>query len=183
MRNLQWILLVACVAIGVLWIFIGQNWIFLNLFPGLLVGPGLKLDDYLQTGSSPAFVVFWAGCITALMIWIGVTWSSRPRSSAQTRQMQPMWWLAAILLTVFALLIQDGRTHYHTPRLVADVMRRIFGDGFARIKTHFTKGLLHLHLLLALLLALHFLFFTLFVWELPWLVFKKVFQFFTKIKN
>jgi ABC-type multidrug transport system ATPase subunit len=28
----------------------------------------LKLDDYLQTGSSPAFIVFWAGCITALMI-------------------------------------------------------------------------------------------------------------------
>ena len=104
MRNLQWILLAACVALGVLWIFLGQNWIFLNLFPGLLVGPGLRLDDYLQTGSSPAFVVFWAGCITDLMIWIGVTWSSRPRSSAQTRQMQPMWWVAAILLAVFGWL-------------------------------------------------------------------------------
>lgn len=104
MRISQWILLAACVALGVGWIFLGQNWIFLNLFPGLLVGPGLNLVDYLQIGSSPAFKVFWAGCITALLIWISVTWSSRPHSSSQTRQMQPMWWLAASLLTVFGWL-------------------------------------------------------------------------------
>ena len=94
----------ASVAIGIAWIFLGQNWIFLNLFPGIMVGPGLKLDDYLQTGSSPAFTVFWAGCISALMIWIGVTWSAKPCSSSQTRQMQPMWWLAAILLTIYGWL-------------------------------------------------------------------------------
>ena len=104
MRNLQWILLTACVALGIVWIFIAQNWIFLNLFPGLLVGPGLKLDEYLQTGSSPAFVVFWFGCIIALLIWIVITSTASPRSSVQTRQMQPMWWLAAALLTLFGWL-------------------------------------------------------------------------------
>ena len=104
MKNLQWLMLMASVAIGIVWIFLCQNWIFLNLFPGIMVGPGLRLDDYLQTGSSPAFTVFWAGCITALLIWIGVTWAAKPRSSSQTRQMQPMWWLAAILLTIFGWL-------------------------------------------------------------------------------
>ena len=53
MKTMQWLLLMASVAIGIAWIFLGQNWIFLNLFPGIMVGPGLKLDDYLQTGSSP----------------------------------------------------------------------------------------------------------------------------------
>ena len=104
MKTLQWLLLMASVAIGIAWIFLGQNWIFLNLFPGIMVGPGLKLDDYLQTGSSPAFTVFWAGCITALLIWIAITWSAKPRSSSQTRRMQPMWWLAAILLTIYGWL-------------------------------------------------------------------------------
>lgn len=104
MRTLQWILLAACVALGIVWIFIFQNWIFLNIFPGLLVGPGLNLTSFLQLGSSPAFTVFWIGCITALLIWIGITSSSNPRSSAQTRQMQPLWWLAAALLAVFGWL-------------------------------------------------------------------------------
>ena len=104
MRILQWVLLGASVAIGVIWIFLLQNWILLNIFPGLLVGPGLKIDDYLQTGSSPAFAVFWAGCITALLIWIGTTLTSRPQSSAQVRLMQPLWWLAAALLALFGWL-------------------------------------------------------------------------------
>lgn len=101
MRNPQWLLLLFSVVTGMFWIFIGQNWIFLNLFPGLLAGPGLNLVTYLETGSSPAFSMFWAGCIAALLVWIGVTWSSRPHSSAQTREMQPKWWVAAGLLTLF----------------------------------------------------------------------------------
>ena len=103
MKTTQWILLLTTVALGVVWIFIAQNWIFLNLFSGLLVGPGLGMDlnNYLQLGSSPAFTVLWAGCMSALLIWIGVTWSATPRSSGQTRMMQPMWWIAAVLLSVF----------------------------------------------------------------------------------
>lgn len=104
MRKTQFLLLAASVAIGVVWIFIVQNWIFLNVFPGLLVGPGLPLMFYLQTGSSPAFSVFWAGCVTATLLWIALTWSYRPHSSQETRKMQPMWWLAAGALTVFGWL-------------------------------------------------------------------------------
>ena len=104
MRSHQLILLGASVALGIVWIYIIQNWIFLNLFAGLLVGPGLNLNDYLQTGSSPAFTVLWAGCFSAMLIWIAQTLSGKPRSSKQTRQMQPMWWIAAVVLTIFGWL-------------------------------------------------------------------------------
>jgi hypothetical protein len=101
MRNLQWILLGVAVAAGAIWVFLIQNWIFLVIFPGLLVGPGLNLQNFLQFGSSPAFSVLWAGCISGLLIWFGRTMALRPRSSAEVRSMQPQWWLAAILLTAF----------------------------------------------------------------------------------
>jgi len=101
MKKNQWILLAVSVAIGLIWIFLLQSTILLNSFPGILQIPGGNLATYLQFGSSPAFQVFWVGCICALLTWIGVTWSRKPRSSIQTRQMQPMWWLAAGLLTIF----------------------------------------------------------------------------------
>lgn len=104
MRNLQWIYLLGSVALGVIWIFILQDWLFLNILAGLLYGPGLNLVNFLQKGSSPAFYVFYIGCIIALVIWLSITWSATPRSSAQTRQMQPMWWIAFILLIVFGWL-------------------------------------------------------------------------------
>jgi len=104
MRGHQYILLGASVALGIIWVYVIQNWIFLNLFAGLLVGPGLNLNDFLQTGSSPAFTVLWAGCCSALLIWIAQTLSAKPRSSKQTRQMQPMWWIAAVVLTIFGWL-------------------------------------------------------------------------------
>ena len=104
MRKNQWLYLAGSVAAGLIWIFLIQSNIFLNLFSGVLQIPGGNLANFLQIGSSPAFQVFWFGCITALMIWIGVTWKSRPRSSSQTRQMQPMWWLAAVILIVYGWL-------------------------------------------------------------------------------
>lgn len=104
MRPSQFIALGSCVAIGMAWVFLMQNWILLNIFPGLLVGPGLNLKDYLQTGSSPAFTVFWFGCITALLLWFSTTLTARPSSSRQVRQVQPLWWLASIGLVVFGLL-------------------------------------------------------------------------------
>jgi hypothetical protein len=104
MRIQQWVFLGASIAAGIIWVFLLQNWIFLNIFPGLLVGPGLNLANYLQTGSSPAFTVFWAGCISALLIWIGTTLKARPQSSSQVRRMQPLWWIAAVVLTIFGWL-------------------------------------------------------------------------------
>ncbi len=100
MRSTQFIWLGATFLVGSLWVFLAQNWIFLNLFPGLLVGDGLDLQDYLQTGSSPSFTMLWFSCISALLIWLSTTFNARPRNAAEVRRMQPLWWIAFASLVV-----------------------------------------------------------------------------------
>lgn len=106
MRNTQFIWLGISVMCGILWVFLVQSWLFLNIFPGLLVGPGLNLEEYLQSGSSPSFTILWFSCLVALFIWLYVTTTSRPRNGDEVRQMQPRWWLAATLLVVLGWLYQ-----------------------------------------------------------------------------
>jgi hypothetical protein len=106
MRSFQWTALLFSVVGGILWIFLAQNFLFLNLFPGLLVGEGLDLQDYLQTGSSPSFAVLWFSCITALLVWILITSRSRTSSSAEVRRQRPLWWLAAAILVLLGWLYQ-----------------------------------------------------------------------------
>ncbi len=106
MRPFQWILLLFLVLGGMLWTFLFQNYLFLNLFPGLLVGPGLDLQDYLQTGSSPSFTVLWISCMVALLIWFSSTAGSRASCSAEVRRKRPLWWLAAAILVALGWLYQ-----------------------------------------------------------------------------
>jgi hypothetical protein len=80
--------------------------LFLNLFPGLLIGPGLNLEEYLQTGSSPSFTILWFSCLVALLLWFYTTITSRPRNSDEVRRMKPRWWLAACLLVILGWLYQ-----------------------------------------------------------------------------
>ncbi len=101
MRTLQWVWLGACVIIGAIWVFVIQKWLLLNIFSGVMAGPGLNLNQYIDNGSSPAFRVFWIGCMVALLIWLARTMTSRPRSSSQVRSMQPQWWAAAVLICLF----------------------------------------------------------------------------------
>ncbi len=104
MNARQWILLLASVIGGAFWTFVVQDFLFLNLFPGLLVGPGLDLQDYLQNGSSPSFTMLWISCLTALLIWFWRTSSRRAANSAAVRGMRPQWWLAASLLVLLGWL-------------------------------------------------------------------------------
>ena len=106
MRPFQWTLLLITVLAGILWVFLAQNWLFLNLFPGLLVGPGMNLEDYLQTGSSPSFAVLWISCTVALLVWLASTSSRRTRNAAEVRRMQPVWWFTTLLLVVLGCLYQ-----------------------------------------------------------------------------
>lgn len=101
MRTIQWAWLGASVIIGAIWIFIIQKWLLLNIFSGILAGPGLDLNRYIKDGSTPAFTVFWIGCMAALLIWFARTMTSRPRSAAQVRSMQPQWWAAVVLIGLF----------------------------------------------------------------------------------
>lgn len=106
MRTAHYIWLGISVMVGILWVFLVQNWLFLTLFPGLLVGPGLDLEDYLQTGSSPSFTVLWISCLVALLIWLFTTTTARPRNSHEVRRLQPLWWLTAGLLVLLGWLYQ-----------------------------------------------------------------------------
>lgn len=103
MRTTQYIWLGVTIMVGILWVFIAQNWIFLNVFSALL-GPDLTV--FLPQISSPSFTVLWFSCITALFLWIFITWNGKPRNSAEVRRMQPLWWIATTLLVLLGWLYQ-----------------------------------------------------------------------------
>jgi hypothetical protein len=102
----QYIWLGISVTGGILWVFLAQSWLFLNIFPGFLVGPGLDLEDYLQTGSSPSFTILWISCLAALLIWLFTTANARPRNGDEVRRKRPLWWLAATILVLLGWLYQ-----------------------------------------------------------------------------
>jgi hypothetical protein len=104
MRPIQWVLLAASVAFGIAWTYQIQNKILYLVFPGMLLGPGMNLQGFLDSGSSPAFTVLWWGCFVALIIWVITTMTSRPHSSKDVRSKQPLWWLAASILVGFGWL-------------------------------------------------------------------------------
>ena len=110
MHRSQWIALAASVAVGVIWTFNIQKWLLLAIFPGLLLGQGMQLQTFINGSSTPAFAVLWAGCLSALLIWIVTTLTARPKSSSQVREKQPQWWLAAISLVVFGWLCMTWYT-------------------------------------------------------------------------
>ncbi|MGB5136823.1 MAG: hypothetical protein WBN89_16820 [Prochlorococcaceae cyanobacterium] len=103
MRSTQYISLGVTFMVGILWVFIAQNLIFLNVFSALL-GPDLTV--FLPQISSPSFTVLWLSCIIALFFWIFITWNGKPRNVAEVRRMQPLWWIATTLLVLFGWLCQ-----------------------------------------------------------------------------
>ncbi len=103
MRSKQYIYLGISIFIGIIWVFIAQNWIFLNIFSTVL---GQDLNVFLPQISSPSFTVLWFSCITTLGIWIVTTLNGKPRNAAEVRVMQPLWWLAATVLVLLGWLYQ-----------------------------------------------------------------------------
>lgn len=106
MRSNQLIALGATILAGVLWIFLVQNWIFLNLFAGLLLGTNMNLATYLQAGSSPSFSMLFFSCVTAVLIWVFLSLSGQPRNSEEVRRKQPQWWLAFWILVALGWAYQ-----------------------------------------------------------------------------
>jgi hypothetical protein len=106
MRISQFLCLGICFMFGIIWIFLFQSWLFLNIFPGLLLGPGLNLEEYLQIGSSPSFMMLWISCVVAMAIWLFVTFSAKPRNSDDVLKMKRLWLLAMCLLVMLGWLYQ-----------------------------------------------------------------------------
>jgi hypothetical protein len=108
MNPKQFIPLIACVIAGVLWIFIGQNYVLLNVLGGLISGGGLPLLTFLDSASSPCFQALWFTCIAVTLIWLFTTTKKSPMNSAEVREMQPTWWICAVVVVLlgwFYLLI------------------------------------------------------------------------------
>lgn len=106
MKPSQIALLITCTITGIIWIFIGQNLVLLNLFAGTLSGGGLNLIQYLETASSPSFQALWFTCIAVTLIWLATTGRKSPMNSAEVREMRPAWWICATVLVLLGWLYQ-----------------------------------------------------------------------------
>jgi drug/metabolite transporter (DMT)-like permease len=106
MKTKQFISLVPCVIAGVLWIFIGQNFVLLNVLGGLIGGGGLPLLQFLDSAISPSFQALWFTCATVTLIWLFTTTKKSPMNSAEVREMQPAWWLCALFLVLLGWVYQ-----------------------------------------------------------------------------
>lgn len=106
MKPKQFIPLVACVITGMLWIFIGQDFVLLNALGGLIDGGGLPLLQFLESASSPSFQTLWFTCIAVTLIWLFTTTKNSPMNSAEVREMQPTWWLCAFVLIMLGWVYQ-----------------------------------------------------------------------------
>jgi len=104
MSSKQFIPLVACVIAGVVWIFIGQNFVLFNVLGGLISGGGLPLLQFLNSASSPCFQALWFTCIAVTLIWLFTTSKKSPMNSAEVREMQPTWWFCAVVLVFLGWL-------------------------------------------------------------------------------
>jgi hypothetical protein len=106
MKPTQFALLIVCVIAGVLWIFIGQNFVLLNLLAAPLSGGGMNLQMYLDSASSPSFQALWFTSIAVTLIWLGTTSKKSPMNSAEVREMRPAWWICATVLVLLGWLYQ-----------------------------------------------------------------------------
>ena len=106
MKPKQFIPLFACVIAGMLWIFIGQDFVLLNALGGLIGGGGLPLLQFIESASSPSFQALWFTCIAVTLVWLFTTTKKSPMNSAEVREMQPTWWLCAFFLVVLGWVYQ-----------------------------------------------------------------------------
>jgi hypothetical protein len=106
MKPKQFVPLIACVIAGALWIFIGQDVVLLNVLGGLIGGGGMNLSQYLASASSPSFQALWFTCAAVTLIWLFTTTKKSPMNSAEVREMQPTWWVCAVVLVLLGWFYQ-----------------------------------------------------------------------------
>lgn len=95
MKPQQFVKLLICIIAGLLWMFIFQSSILLDVFDEFLVGEGVDIQAYVEQASSPAFWALWLSCIAGVLIWLWVTTKDSPMNSKQVRAKRPYWWFGA----------------------------------------------------------------------------------------
>ena len=106
MKPKQIIRLITCTIAGVIWIFIGQDILLLNILGGLVGGGGMNLSQYLASASSPSFQALWFTSVAVTLIWLLTTTKKRPVNSAEVREMKPTWWICATALVLLGWFYQ-----------------------------------------------------------------------------
>ena len=106
MKSQQFVRLIACVIAGMLWIYLGQNFVLLNLLAAPFSGGGMNLQVFLESASSPSFIALWFTCIAVTLIWLVTTNNRSPVNSAEVREMRPAWWICATVLVLLGWVYQ-----------------------------------------------------------------------------
>ena len=106
MNPKQFIKLVFCVIVGVIWVFLLQNLFLINALGGLIAGGGMNLPQFLVSASSPSFQALWFTCAAVTLIWLFTTTKKRPVNSAEVREMQPTWWICMTALVLLGWFYQ-----------------------------------------------------------------------------
>lgn len=106
MKPQQFTLLIACVIAGMLWIFIGQDFVLLNLLAAPFSGGGMNVQTFLSSASSPSFQALWFTCMAVTLVWLMTTTKKSPINSAEVREMRPAWWVCATVLVLLGWLYQ-----------------------------------------------------------------------------
>lgn len=106
MKPQQFIRLIACVIAGALWIYLGQDYVLINLLAEPFSGGGMDFTAFLETASSPSFIALWFTCIAVTLIWLTTTSNRSPVNSAEVRKMRRSWWICASVLVFFGWFYQ-----------------------------------------------------------------------------
>ena len=66
----------------------------------------MNLTQYLASASSPSFQALWFTCAAVTLIWLFTTTKKSPMNSAEVREMQPTWWVCAVVLVLLGWFYQ-----------------------------------------------------------------------------
>lgn len=93
--------LVIAVVLGLLWIGIGQDFLFQNVLIDLFAGPKVSLQTLFSEAINPAFQALWVVCAVGYLIWYWRTYTARPEAARDAEQKGTSWWWSIALINIF----------------------------------------------------------------------------------
>lgn len=87
--------------LGLIWIGPGQDQVFQILLVDLFAGPGVTLGSLFQSAVNPAFRAVGISCATGYLIWLWITYKTRPSSAEEAAATGTLWWWTIAWANVF----------------------------------------------------------------------------------
>lgn len=88
--------LAIAIVLSLLWIGLGQDWLFQNLLVDLFAAPNVAMRTLFQDAVNPAFQTLWVACITGTLAWLWITYKTRPSSVEDVLKIGKKWWWIAM---------------------------------------------------------------------------------------